>query len=82
VSGDVQGVGFRWYTRERAMTEGVAGSVRNLPDGRVEAIFEGDGAAVRRIVEWCRKGPSMARVDSIEVRQEVPTGVDGFRIQQ
>jgi acylphosphatase len=56
VSGDVQGVGFRWYTREEAMGRGVAGSVRNLPDGKVEAVFEGDARAVDAMVEWCRSG--------------------------
>jgi acylphosphatase len=81
VSGDVQGVGFRWYTREQAMGAGLAGSVRNLPDGRVEAVFEGDADVVDRLVQWCRKGPGLARVDHVEVIEEEPTGESGFRIE-
>ena len=81
ISGDVQGVGFRWYAREEAMTAGVAGSVRNLPDGRVEAVFEGAPPAVDRLVQWCRSGPSMARVDSVEVSEQEPTGQEAFRIE-
>ena len=80
VSGDVQGVGFRWYTRERAAAMGVTGSVRNLPDGRVEAVFEGDAAAVERMVEWCRTGPRSARVESIDVSEEPLEGDGSFRI--
>jgi acylphosphatase len=80
VSGDVQGVGFRWYTREEAMGRGVAGSVRNLPDGKVEAVFEGDARAVDAMVEWCRSGPTWARVDSVEVHKEPHRGEPGFRI--
>jgi acylphosphatase len=82
VSGDVQGVGFRWYCREQATHEGVAGSVRNLPDGRVEAIFEGDSASVDAMVEWSRQGPRWARVDQLEVDEEQPVGEAGFRIER
>ena len=80
LSGGVQGVGFRWYTREEAMGRGVAGSVRNLPDGRVEAVFEGEAKAVDAMVEWCRSGPTWARVDSIQAQEEPPRGESGFRI--
>jgi acylphosphatase len=80
VSGDVQGVGFRWYCREQAVTLGVAGLVRNLPDGRVEAIFEGDRAAVDAMVEWCRRGPNWARVEDIDVEDQEPVGDSDFRI--
>lgn len=82
VSGDVQGVGFRWYCREQAMGGGVAGSVRNLPDGRVEAEFEGPPEAVQAMVDWCRTGPTWARVDGIEVEDREPRGDDGFRIER
>jgi acylphosphatase len=82
VSGDVQGVGFRWYCREAAMGRGVAGSVRNLPDGRVQAEFEGDPESVEDMVEWCRKGPKWARVDAVEVEEEAPRGEGGFRIER
>jgi acylphosphatase len=80
VSGDVQGVGFRWYTREQAAAAGVVGSVRNLPDGRVEAVFEGEREAVDRMVAWCRRGPRSARVRSVEVSDEPPEGDESFRI--
>jgi acylphosphatase len=80
VSGDVQGVGFRWYCHERAVAAGVAGFVRNLPDGRVEAAFEGDDGAVEAMVAWCRSGPRWAHVEGLDVREEPPSGQDGFAI--
>jgi acylphosphatase len=80
VSGDVQGVGFRWTCRERARLEGVAGFVRNLPDGRVEAVFEGDQDTVHRMVEWCREGPTWGRVDGIEVEEQPPEDLEDFVI--
>lgn len=78
VSGMVQGVFFRHETRKRATSRQVAGWVRNLPDGRVEATFEGEQEAVESMIEWCRRGPSMARVDSLEVDWEEPQGDRGF----
>ena len=80
VAGDVQGVGFRWSCRERAEAAGVSGFVRNLPDGRVEAAFEGADDAVEEMVAWCRAGPAWARVRSVEVLDEPPTGARGFAI--
>jgi len=80
VSGEVQGVGFRWYCREQAMGRRVTGFVRNLPDGRVEAAFEGDPEAVDAMVRWCRAGPHGARVESVEVAAEEPEGDAEFRI--
>jgi acylphosphatase len=74
VSGKVQGVYFRQNTLQAANTYGVFGWVRNLPDGRVEAVFEGDEAAVNRVVEWCRTGPPAARVDSLDVEKEKYAG--------
>lgn len=74
ISGRVQGVNFRWHTQRQAEREGVTGWVRNLRDGRVEAVFEGEEDAVRRLVDWCRQGPPAARVDDVEVRWEPPTG--------
>jgi acylphosphatase len=82
VSGDVQGVGFRWYCREEAMGAGVGGFVRNLPDGRVEAAFEGDSEAVDAMVAWCRTGPAWASVTSVEVEEEDPLGERGFSISR
>jgi acylphosphatase len=80
VSGDVQGVGFRWYAREEALERGLAGFVRNLPDGRVEAAFEGDPAKVEEMVEWCRRGPRSARVTALELQEEAPQDHAGFQI--
>jgi acylphosphatase len=74
ISGRVQGVNFRWYTQREAQRLGLTGWVRNLWDGRVEAIFEGDEEPVQRAVNWCHTGPSSARVDNIEVSYEEPTG--------
>ncbi|MDA8413541.1 MAG: acylphosphatase [Desulfobacteraceae bacterium] len=68
IHGRVQGVAFRHYTCQRALELGVTGWVRNLPDGAVEGLFEGDEAAVATLVEWCRSGPPAARVDRLEIR--------------
>jgi acylphosphatase len=67
VSGKVQGVAFRHYTCQRALELGVTGWVRNLPDGAVEGLFEGDDSAVTTLVEWCRSGPPAARVDRLDI---------------
>ncbi len=67
VSGRVQGVSFRYSTYHQARRAGVGGWVRNLSDGRVEALFEGDAEAVRRLVERCRRGPPGAFVEDIAV---------------
>ncbi len=67
VSGIVQGVSFRYYTVEEARRLGVAGWVRNLPDGRVEAEAEGERARVEALVAWCGRGPPAARVDGVAV---------------
>ncbi|MEM2989270.1 MAG: acylphosphatase [Candidatus Bathyarchaeia archaeon] len=70
VSGLVQGVFFRHETARRAIRLGVRGWVRNLPDGRVEAIFEGERESVEKLVEFCRHGPPGAIVEDLEVRWE------------
>ena len=70
VSGRVQGVWFRESTRQRAQELGVGGWVRNLSDGRVEALFEGEEYAVRQAVEYVREGPAQARVCQVDVQQE------------
>jgi acylphosphatase len=82
VSGDVQGVFFRYETRERARTRGLAGWVRNLPDGRVEAVFEGPEDAVKAMLDWCRQGPSGARVTEVEVTNEEPEGLGRFEVRR
>jgi acylphosphatase len=81
VAGRVQGVGFRIACARQAQAAGVAGSVRNLPDGRVEAIFEGDAAAVDACVSWSEQGPSYARVHSVNVFDEDPRGGTDFHIK-
>jgi acylphosphatase len=75
VSGRVQGVGFRYFTQDTALREGVTGWVRNLPDGRVEALVEGDVEAVTRVERALRRGPRGARVDRVYVDDEDPTGL-------
>jgi len=80
VSGRVQGVWFRASTRDKAEELSLKGWVRNLPDGRVEAVFEGDDRAVEEMVEWCRHGPPMARVDRVDIEYEKPQGERSFRI--
>jgi acylphosphatase len=70
VSGMVQGVFFRYETRRLAQELGVNGWVRNLPDGRVEAVFEGEGSLVNKMVEFCRRGPPGARVTDVKVDWE------------
>jgi acylphosphatase len=67
ISGRVQGVGFRWFARAAAVREGVTGFVRNLPDGRVEAVVEGDADAVTRVERALRGGPSGARVEDVDI---------------
>jgi acylphosphatase len=74
VSGRVQGVFFRSETRYEAKKRRVKGWVRNLPDGRVEAIFEGEQGSVKELVEFCRRGPSGARITGIDVVWEDYTG--------
>ena len=74
ITGRVQGVFFRAYTRDAAQLIGVTGWVRNLPDGRVEAVFEGEADKVEKMIEWCREGSPMSRVDRVDVLEEVYTG--------
>jgi len=80
VSGRVQGVFFRQTCARLAREAGVGGSIRNLADGRVEAVFEGDDAAVDRLVGWCREGPDRARVERVEATPEAPIGEAIFRV--
>jgi len=74
VSGLVQGVYFRYSTREEARKLGVHGWVRNTDDERVEAVFEGSRAAVEQMIKWCHEGPRGARVEDVAVRWEAPIG--------
>lgn len=74
VSGRVQGVYFRDSARREAQRRGLRGWVRNLPDGCVEAVFEGRPQDVAALVSWCHHGPPSARVAHVEVANEPPTG--------
>lgn len=78
--GRVQGVYFRDTTQRLARRLGVAGCVRNLPDGTVEGVFEGSERAVQALVDFCRDGPPDAEVDWLEVVEEPPEGLTGFRV--
>ncbi len=82
VEGRVQGVWFRDSTRAEAQKLGLAGWVRNLPDGRVEAVFEGPSDAVAAACAWCRKGPSHAVVIDVTTVDEQPVGLTGFEIRR
>jgi acylphosphatase len=81
LAGRVQGVWFRESCREQARAVGVSGWVRNLADGRVEAVLEGPDAAVERVVRWCHDGPARARVDRVDVQVEDPVGESGFHVR-
>jgi acylphosphatase len=80
VSGRVQGVFYRDTCRSVAASAGVAGSARNLPDGRVEVILEGDPPAVEDVVAWCRRGTPGSRVQAVDITDEEPQGESYFRI--
>ncbi len=80
VSGQVQGVFFRAQCASRARDLGLGGFVRNLPDGRVEAVFEGDAADVDALVDWCHTGPRWAQVEDVVVVDEELRGETRFRV--
>lgn len=81
VHGRVQGVFFRDSTRERADAHGVSGWARNMPDGSVQAVLEGEPDAVQRVVRFLRTGPPQANVDRVDVDEEEPEGLSGFSIR-
>ncbi|MFC7027798.1 acylphosphatase [Halomicroarcula sp. GCM10025324] len=81
VSGRVQGVYYRATTRETARERGVDGWVKNLDDGRVEAVFEGEEAAVEAMVEFCHEGSERAEVTDVDVTYRDPEGLDGFEVR-
>jgi len=81
VSGRVQGVYFRDTCRQLAVRRGVRGWVRNLPDGRVEAVFEGQPDDVQHLVDWARHGPRTAVVADVSVQPERPEGLGAFQIR-
>ena len=82
VSGRVQGVFFRYETQDEAVKHEVSGWVRNLQDGRVEAVFEGEKETVDKLIEFCKRGPTGARVTNVEIAWEGFKGeFQGFRIR-
>ena len=81
ISGRVQMVGFRAFTSRRASEIGIDGWVRNLPDGRVEAVLEGEEDRVTAMLEELNRGPSAARVKDVELVEEEPAGINGFRVK-
>ena len=82
VRGRVQGVNFRHYTREEALKRGIRGTIENADDGSVIICAEGEEGEMRLFLEWCRKGPSRAIIESIEVRESVPKGYQDFVIRR
>lgn len=82
VSGDVQGISFRYFTKEKSNNLGVKGWVRNLPSGEVEAVFEGMEDRTKEMVEWCKKGPWLAKVNNVKVEFSDYKGeFEGFEIR-
>jgi acylphosphatase len=81
IHGRVQGVFFRAETRDRARSLGLDGWVRNTGDGSVEAVFEGDRDRIESMLVWCRRGPSLAQVDTVDVDWETPAGERGFAVR-
>lgn len=80
IYGFVQGVGFRFAVQRAASSYGVSGWVRNRPDGAVEAVFEGEPEDVEALVDFCRRGPRGAEVERVEIEEELPEGLAGFRV--
>lgn len=79
VSGFVQGVGFRHFVRSKSSDLGLTGWIKNLPDGRVEAVFQGDKGSIEKIIEQCKKGPLLSEVENIEVlREEIKKKFNSF----
>ena len=74
ISGRVQGVCFRMETQKAAASRGVSGWVKNLPDGRVEAVLEGDEPSVNSLVQWCGNGPALSRVEDVVLKEEPYSG--------
>ncbi|MCX7592328.1 MAG: acylphosphatase [Fischerella sp.] len=82
ISGRVQGVGYRFATVDTASQLGLSGWVRNLPDGRVEAVFEGVREVVEEMIRWCHQGPPAAMVKEVVVEFEEPEGLRRFEVRR
>ncbi len=81
IEGRVQGVNMRYYTQLKANELGIDGYVRNLIDGRVEAVFVGEQPAIEKMLKWCEKGSPYARVDSVAVHYEPVSQFHGFNVR-
>jgi acylphosphatase len=81
VQGKVQGVFFRGTTQKQAYRLGLRGWVRNLPDGAVEAVFEGPQDALDKVVAWLHEGPPLAKVESVHVEAQPEEGLKGFELR-
>ncbi|KYK21477.1 acylphosphatase [Thermoplasmatales archaeon SG8-52-4] len=82
ISGRVQGVWFRASTKQKAKQLKLDGWVRNNPDGNVEAVFEGEESHIKEILNWCKRGPPLAKVTNVEIKYEEPTnGFENFFIK-
>ena len=82
MAGDVQGVSFRYYAKQKANSLGVKGWVKNLPSGEVEAVFEGNDDEIKQMIEWCKKGPWLAKVNNVKVEFSDYRGeFEGFEIR-
>jgi len=82
VSGTVQGVYYRANARDTAHEHSLDGWVRNLDDGRVEAVFEGPDSPVEELIEWCRTGSPAADVEAVDIKYEEPEELEGFEIRR
>jgi acylphosphatase len=81
ISGEVQGVGYRLWTHKQAEKLGLFGWVKNLVDGRVEAVFCGEEAAVNKMLELCKTGPNLAQVSNVSFSLENPQNFTTFEIR-
>lgn len=82
IKGNVQGVGFRADTRTRARNKDITGWVKNLEDGRLEAVLEGEKEDVAELMDWMRQGPTMANVENVELEEEEPVFLENFEIKR
>ena len=82
ISGRVQGVWFRASTKQQAEKLGLTGWVRNISSGQVEAVFEGESDKLDEMIKWCHKGPSLSKVENVEIKKQTPTDAfDDFSIR-
>lgn len=82
IKGKVQGVFYRASAKDRAEDLGITGWVKNTREGFVETVASGDDKAVQQFIEWCKKGPSNARVDDVVVTEQSPEQLNGFTIKR